>query len=57
MRDVPRVTTWKGRDINELSREELIEAVEWCAKAYSEALENGVRTARMMSEFARAIGR
>lgn len=52
--EVPRVTKWKGRDIRELSREELIEAVEWCAEAYHNAIEDKVRTVRMMAEFARA---
>ena len=44
----PKVTTYKGRDIRELSREELIEALEWATSAYHEAIQRGIRNVEMM---------
>lgn len=48
---VPEVTTWKGRDIRELSREELIEALEWATRAYNDALNRNIRSMEMMRLF------
>lgn len=50
----PMVTTWRGRNIEELSREELIEALQWATRAYHEALERNMRDLEMMRLFRRA---
>lgn len=50
----PRVTTWKGRDIRELTRDELLEAMKWAVEAYHSALQSNIRSARMFADLARA---
>lgn len=51
------VTTWMGRDINELSREELIAALAWSVRAYHETLQSSIRASEMQREFAKAARR
>ena len=52
----PTITTWLGRDIRELSREELIVALEWSVRAYHESLQSAIRSSEMHRLFARARG-
>lgn len=52
LKDLPKVTTWKGRDIASLSREELIEALEWCAKELYETREARLRAMETFRLFA-----
>jgi hypothetical protein len=45
-----KVSTWYGRSIHELTREELIEVVEFLAKENSEQREESIRRLDFMSQ-------
>lgn len=51
------LTTWCGRDIRELSREELIEALSYSVRQYHEHLQSSIRSSELMREFAKARNR
>ena len=46
--DIPLVTTWFGQDIEELSRDELLEAIQWLYKE-NESLRNDINRQRKNS--------
>lgn len=46
--DDKTVTTWMGRDIRTLSRDELLEALAVATKAYHDALNSNIRSMEIM---------
>lgn len=47
------ITTWMGRDIRELTREELIAALEQTTRAYHAHLQGSIRSVRLMADLHR----
>lgn len=51
MTDNHTITTWLGRDIRDLTREELLTALEWAVRKYHEQLQQGIQNMEMMRLF------
>ena len=50
--EIPMITTWMGRDIRELTREELIKALEHSVRAYHQSIKShlsAMETMRMIN--------
>lgn len=54
MNDVPHLTYWMGRDIRELTRAELIEALEYSCREHKRHIESSISSMRLMGDLMRA---
>lgn len=57
MTNTPWKTHWNGVPIDTLSREELIEALEWCAEEFHRMYANDRRESEILDRFRAARGR
>lgn len=48
MPEHPMVTTWKGKPVDELTREELIEAINYCGEEMERLRRENMRLAKAM---------
>lgn len=50
MSDIPQVITFEGKDIRSMSREELIEVVEWCHADMRRRLDDEMRRLQQVTD-------
>jgi hypothetical protein len=48
MNEVPTVTMWMGKNVDEMTREELIDAVKTLGRLYTNALDHAARDIRVL---------